>query len=603
MKNKRRSVLRIAVLLSFVLMPFSTLFSQERVYLSTDKECYVAGEPVWLSLYCTDESGEVPYLKGDIFGVSEKEGSRDFSRLSKMAVVEFHSNDGMAGKLKVALEKGRGCARFMIPFSFATGNYSVIAYTRRYGGNSVEAFNGKIITIFNTLTNKRVKDGVEILEKDEDISAANKQGVTSADLAIEIPGGDLSGKKALNLKLHNLGERIMSLSVSVYHNGELERRISGYNSTSLMERSGNFEETPELDYEGETIRAKISLRDEKGVSSRRRDSLIGNRNVYVSSVGALDEVYISQTDSLGYVKYYTNNMYGNRDLVFEVSGWTKMSKITSENSADSTVAYNVELVDDNYDHKVVEIPQLKISPALNRVLSERSMRMQLALKFEADTLWDYIPTRKNPLLSSFDPIVYYLDDYTRFPTMVEVISEYVKRLRVRKFEKRADIQVAYMNEGEIVTYSDARSLVLLDGVPVRDHNVIMELDPLLVEKILIYTDRYAAGNFIYDGIVEFSTYKGNMAGVKLGKNVSIIDFEGVRLPVALYGTNLLNNSRYPNYNSTIYWNPVVTLPAKGSLELDLALPDYKGDFKVVLEGMDSDGNGVYYTGEFTTLGE
>ena len=85
--------------LKFIYVAVISLFSfagyaQERVYVSTDKECYVAGEDLWYSLYCKDEAGG------------------EYSQLSDVAYLQFVSNDGVAALHKGALIGGRGCGKF-----------------------------------------------------------------------------------------------------------------------------------------------------------------------------------------------------------------------------------------------------------------------------------------------------------------------------------------------------------------------------------------------------------------------------------------------------------------------------------------------------------
>jgi uncharacterized protein YfaS (alpha-2-macroglobulin family) len=59
------------------------------------------------------------------------------------------------------------------------------------------------------------------------------------------------------------------------------------------------------------------------------------------------------------------------------------------------------------------------------------------------------------------------------------------------------------------------------------------------------------------------------------------------------GDRIPDNGRYPNYNSTIYWNPVVDMDKDGVYEFNCPLPDYKGNFRIVVEGIDGAGNGIY----------
>ena len=68
-----------------------TVYAQEKVYVSTDKDCYVAGEDLWYSLYCRDGA------------------SGEYSLLSDVAYLQFISSDGVAALHKGALIDGRGC--------------------------------------------------------------------------------------------------------------------------------------------------------------------------------------------------------------------------------------------------------------------------------------------------------------------------------------------------------------------------------------------------------------------------------------------------------------------------------------------------------------
>ena len=66
----------------FIVMALSMLAGmaaqgQERVYVSTDKNAYLAGEDMWCSVYCIDDS------------------TGRYSSLSSVAYLEFHSSVGL----------------------------------------------------------------------------------------------------------------------------------------------------------------------------------------------------------------------------------------------------------------------------------------------------------------------------------------------------------------------------------------------------------------------------------------------------------------------------------------------------------------------------
>ena len=175
--------------------------------------------------------------------------------------------------------------------------------------------------------------------------------------------------------------------------------------------------------------------------------------------------------------------------------------------------------------------------------------------------------------------------------MEEVIREYVKDLRIRKEGKETVMRLLWGTK--------ARALVLLDGVPVTDHSTVVGLDPHLVEEIALYARKYVLNNRIYDGVVMFNTYKGDMGGVKLARNVSIVNHRGVQYPLAFTGTQLSDIGNYPNFNNTVYWNPIVEIAPEGTFSFNCVKPQYKGKFKMVIEGIDSNGEAVYASTVFT----
>ena len=526
--------------------------AQERVYVSTDKECYLAGEPLWFSVYCMDGTG--------------------FSNMSKVAYLEFHTCEGILSTVKVGLKDGRGCGRFQIPFSVPTGNCSIVAYTKAYGGESESEFNGKVVTFFNTLSSARSAHGIEVVSSEVPVKGDGIPRAGSNVLSVDVQNDDLSVEGAFPVSIRNLSDKDLKFSVSVYHLDELNSLVGewGYNSTSLLERNGNFGKGNGVDYAGEVITAKVTPKG--NVDEEMKDKL-----VYMSALGNTDDIYVAAADGQGIVTYYTNNIYGTRDLVFEVVG-------------DTSRAYDIEILKQEAKHKAAPVPVLKISPKMKHALEQRSIDMQIAKRFEADTIFNLMEMRENSFIGNVQPQVYNLDDYTRFPVMEEVIREYVKDLRVRKEGKETVLRILWETR--------AKALVLLDGVPVLDHSAVVKLDPLLVRQIVVYPRRYILNNLVYDGIVKFNTYKNDMGGVKLARNVSIGSHKGVEYPLAFLGDGVLGAENYPNFNGTIYWNPVAGVKAGETFEFYCAKPQYKGMFKMVVEGIDSQGKEIYFTTTF-----
>jgi hypothetical protein len=228
---------------------------------------------------------------------------------------------------------------------------------------------------------------------------------------------------------------------------------------------------------------------------------------------------------------------------------------------------------------------------------ERSVEMQVGRRFRVDTLFEYLHRETDPLLKR-DPVVYRLDDYVRFPVMREVVTEYIPQLRFRKVDKTDYLQVRMTNEFKSLVFARENSLVLLDGIPLFNHEKILNYDPLRVESISIYTDVYNAGFSTFTGVVLFKTYKGNYPGLTLGGNAKIFDFRGALHPSRFTAAGVREIGNLPDLRSLLYWDPVLEVEAGGKREVVVNTSSQKGGFYVVLEGMTVEGAPFLVISEF-----
>ena len=107
---------------------------QEKLFIHSDKELYVAGDILWFKVY---------YVEGTTL---------EPMNMSKLAYVEvINSNNEPVQQGKIALEKGTGVGSFYLPAALPTGNYSLRGYTNWMKNFDASLFFEKKITIINTL--------------------------------------------------------------------------------------------------------------------------------------------------------------------------------------------------------------------------------------------------------------------------------------------------------------------------------------------------------------------------------------------------------------------------------------------------------------------
>jgi len=530
----------------------------ERTYLVTDRQVYVTGDRVWCSAFCMDAS------------------TGKFSDFSGIAYIELHNSSEMVLTGKVALSGGRGATVLTLPDGLPTGNYKLFAYTAQ---NKNEAdfdytFAAKIISIFNPHSTARVKGGVDVAAS-MPASASMPSGAGNVD--IDVPAA-VNVSSTVPLKLNVPANACFS--VSVWHDDGLP---SPANVSSIDFRKGlkpgvSFDYRFVPEYEGEIVNGHIA-----GISPSQVDSLVGC-SAFISAPGDLTGLYSSGISRDGKVSFFTENIYGDVELVCEIENIGAVSP------------GHIEIDSPFLDVAPGDIQALTISPDMGRLISERSFASQIEAAFDADTLYSALPVKRNPLFKD-EGKTYQLDDYTRFPTVEEILTEYVTEMRVRTPGKKRHIELLLKDYHEMVRFSGDYSLILLDGVPVFNQDKVIAYDPALVRSITIYPYVYSVGMKYYEGIANFETFKGNAPGLEFDSNVRIIDFKGPEYPVA-YTCGGLSSGDYPDYRQTVYWHPLVSSTAGQEIEIPIVLPAYQGRFVVVVEGFAEDGSPLYASASF-----
>ena len=521
--------------LSLLFVSVSAFAQQsERVYVSSDRDWYAAGETVFLSAFCMDMDADAAV----------------FSPVSAVAYVELASKSGRVAGTKVSLIEGRGAGMLTLPRSLPTGNYSLRAYTS-LGKEKVPE--SKVISIFNTLSTARVADGVVYGELPESLSVPS-----TAKLSVE-----------------RTGERVLltapedcNVSVSVFR----KEPFPSYNNWGIkgVLRSpagpGAKREVPEYDGEILTLRftdAEGAPLDAEGAS------------VFVAHPGNVEDIYASSLGRDGLARFYTDNLFGHGDLVVALDA--------------SALPFNVEVVDPFVGVVPDSIPPLLLNPSFAESLSALNVRMQLTSAFDADTLYTHLPTRSLAFLPD-ECVRYNLDDYTRFATFQEVFVEFLSDIRIRGREENLQLQVRCRERTKgALSFRDEPSLILLDGVPVLQHRLITQLDPTLVRRVDVYPRVCALGGSVYSGIANFITFKGDMGGLRFGDNVKILEYEGPAFPVSFGPTH---DDRYPDVRETLLWHPLVELRADEPYSLPLF--DTDEDLVLVVEGLSRSGAPIYF---------
>jgi hypothetical protein len=144
-------------------------------------------------------------------------------------------------------------------------------------------------------------------------------------------------------------------------------------------------------------------------------------------------------------------------------------------------------------------------------------------------------------------------------------------------------------------------LVLLDGVAVFNTDKIMEMDPLKIKSVDVITNLYHYGNFVFEGIVSFQTYKHDLDGFQFDPGTVIIDYEGLQTKKEFfspkYDSQPAQQNRLPDLRNLLLWVPDCTID-NTSHTIDFYSSDLTGNFQIIMQGLTADGKPIYETSTF-----
>jgi hypothetical protein len=117
---------------SFNLYKHSAL--QEKIYVHTDKNVYLAGELIWFKIYCVDGNDNKPL---------------SLSKVVYIDVLDNNQNRVMEGK--IVMKAGSGNGSLYVPVTISNGNYKFRAYTNWMKNFSPDFYFEKQLTLINSL--------------------------------------------------------------------------------------------------------------------------------------------------------------------------------------------------------------------------------------------------------------------------------------------------------------------------------------------------------------------------------------------------------------------------------------------------------------------
>ncbi len=527
---------------------------RERVYMQTDKDHYLSGELVWMKWITTTEAG-LPLS------------------FSRVGYVELVDEEKSLVRMKIDLAEGVGSGTMLLPSTLPTGYYRLVGYTRYMRNEGAEVYFEKWIGVVNPVTAEVRRSGSGIAPPDFSAEPPSDGRIAvSGDRTVYTP------RSEIRLELSGIPDDIHTLSVSVTH-----RDLTGrFASSGLNEwKTGLQQNSPpspmsgeyEAEYEGQIVTGKI-------VSPETGEAVYSPQILPLATFpGDGINLFGGKTEPSGKVSFYTSRTTGFSEIATTLRG-------------NDGIPCRID-IDDPYtaENLVAAAPSFPLSDINRETMFRQSLAMQLQYAYVNDSLnrfdrvaphFFYRPDRR-----------YVMEEWRRFATMQEVMTEFVTAVAFRRIDGKRYLSVINVDYGFVQAYS----LVLLDGIPILDHDIIHNYNPLLLTRIDVYYDRFVMGDHLFNGIVALYTEQNTYPELQPDPSTQILPYDSPQSHRTFYAPDYSDPtrkaSRVPDYRHTLYWNARVEADETGKAVIPFSTSDLTGSYQVLIEGLTKSGETIH----------
>ncbi|RWY46004.1 hypothetical protein [Mucilaginibacter gilvus] len=299
---------------------------------------------------------------------------------------------------------------------------------------------------------------------------------------------------------------------------------------------------------------------------------------FLAVPGKRVQVYAAKSDAEGKLYFNTKEFYGPSEIVVQ----TNTERDTS---------HKIEVISPfSEQYSKTTLPAFGLTPGMQTSLQQQSLGMQVQNIYAGNKLKHYFePVVDSTGFFGIPYKTYKLDDFTRFVTMEEVVREYVREAGVSR--SRGRFHITLIDEKAILT---GDPLVMLDGVPVFNIDKVMAIDPLKVQRLQVLRSRYFWGPAAFEGIMNYTTYKGDLGGAEMDPHAVVIDYEGMQVQrefySPIYETDEQTKSRIPDFRNLLFWAPEINTGPISANKVTFYTSDQAGRYFGIVQGMAANGD-------------
>ena len=568
MRKLLLSVYMPLALMAFSFQPFGLTAhaANEKVFVHTDRDIYVAGENIFFKLYILDAQ------------------TNKLSEIISIAYLVLQNKSGiLIASLKLKAENGLAYGNIPLPDSLESGTYGIYAYTNCMRNTDEASFLIKEVFVANRFD--KDLDAIHTFKGSVFRDSVTEEGkpntktacLFSTDKTVYQRREKVILSVAMNSQILNDSARL-SVSVSedvplMSMDYSMQRYINAA-TANISSRSSNEKKPPDYlpETKGEILQGKV-------IDEASKDAVKGVY-VFLSIADTLVNLQYCPTDSSGMFRFLLNDYYYGKDAYLSVKDMPFDKK------------YRIVLQDKFELKKTAALPPVVENPLLKDYIlkSEDIVTIQKTYNMEQTS---EIEDSDHPHLISNQ--LYYKPSYRIYPSDFVPLNDFAEIAReiippqfvLRKHNDKYSATLADENRHE---YMDGEPLIFLDGVYIDNVNQLMKLSSDQIKYVDLVCSRYNCGELVFPGIL--AVFSKNKQIQSIQPNSSTLHIQpGIFRPKIEF-----NNQGFkkippyqPDFRQLLFWDPDLTICPFLEAYIVFYTSQHTGNYTVRIEGITAGG--------------
>jgi hypothetical protein len=374
-----------------------------------------------------------------------------------------------------------------------------------------------------------------------------------------------------------------TIDAAVRMDDALLKEVDGNLLVCIAQTSPVFESNT---YNMSSIQAKEGITENKGIilsgtiTDKNTLNPAPNVTVYLTIPDSLPGFQYYKTRDDGRFYFLLNNYYGTIQTVIQCFGNnpTQRLKIKLDSrfaESDSLTGLIKNPVSEDFKAAVTQSVD---AVTFQKIFGQNKIKL-LPLPERKAEAYPYYGKPSNIV----DPQL-----FIDLPNFTEISRELLPGVKFRNYNNEPTLQV--MNS-VMRNYFAEQPLILIDGIPIRDLNVIKNMGTVDIDRVEICQSERFYGDLRFPGVVAIYTTKADYSRIPESDQLIRLKMETIQPPVALEEPEV-SELNIPDLRQVIYWTPD-TRPA-GNISIKCRTSSVLGLYKLVVRGKLNDGT-LFYT--------